>query len=348
MKRSFKCLPQCDLPYDNDKAATRMIVKLFEEVPFIANLPHAAKDDTVVKRTLNNIPGVVFKKNQAVFDDLAQDVKQWIVNLDAAFNNPTPENIAQFAFDSYFLSKYYQIIERIKPAETVVNLLGPFSASLMLTTKDGEKFIADKLYRKLIVQVVTLKALWIINKIKELSPETKPLIMFEEPMLNKAGDVRREFESITQDVIVNNLSKVFAKIKEAGADSGIQCFEKCNWQIPIDAGVDLISFDAYNNPNNLNIIPDKINEFLAKGGKINWAIVPTKNEAFVKSLSFDYIYDRFIKTVEGFILAGGNSTLAYNNALVSIQGSVKELPLIFAEKALILGTQVAKKIPVVH
>jgi len=347
MKKTFRCLPVGDLPYDTDKAATKMTVRLFENVPFLANLPNASKDETLIKRTLMNTPGIVIKDNNAVFSDANPDLKSQFVLLDSTFNNPTPENLEVFKFETFFLPKYYQIIARIKPQETVVNLLGPFTVSQLLMTKEGTKFIADKFYRKLVIQAIAVKALWIINKIKELSPHTKPLIMLEEPMLHKAGDVKREFEDMTQDIIINIFAKVISKIKDSGASVGIQCFEKCDWQIPLAAGVDMISFDAYNNPNNLNIIASKINGFLARGGRINWAIVPTVNETLVKSLSADYIFDRFIKTAEGLIISGASDKLVYNHSTVSINGNINHLSLIFAEKALMAAFQAGKRIPVI-
>ena len=211
---------------------------------------------------------------------------------------------------------------------------------------EGTQLLADKYYRKVVIQSVCVKALWIINKLKKLSPETRPLIILEEPLLYKIGDIKRENEDVTRDVIINMFSKVISKIHEYDGLVGIQCFEKCDWKIPIDSGVDLISFDAYNNPNNLNIMPEKINEYLVRGGRINWAIVPVMNETIVKSLSVEYIYDRFIKTIEGLINAGTSEKLTYNRATISIQGDINSLPLIFAEKALIVANQVSKRIPV--
>lgn len=347
MNKNFRCLPIGDLPYNTDKAATKMMVKLFENIPFLPNLPNASPEETLIKRTLMNIPGIYFKDKKVIFnDDNGPELKHKLVVMDTAFNNPTMENLSKFAFDAFFLNKYYQIIDRIRPKETVVNLAGPFTVSQRITTKENSQLLADRYYRKVIIQAVSIKAMWIINKIREISPETRPLILLEEPLLYKVGDVKRENEDVTREVIVNMLSKVISKIHSLDAKVGIQCFEKCDWKIPIEAGADLISFDAYNNPNNLNIIPEQINDFLASGGRINWAIVPVKNEALVKSLSIDNIYDRFIKTIEGLIVAGTSERLTYNRSTVSIQGDVNHLPLIFAEKAIILSTQLAKRIPI--
>ena len=345
MKKILRCLPIGDLPYETDKAATKMMVKLFEDVPYLPNFPNISPNETLIQRTLFNIPGIYLKDSKVIFDKEEKNLKQKLLSLDIAFNNPLLENLVQYEFDSYFLPKYLQIIDRIKPAHTVVNLLGPFSILQRQVGKEGLQLLADKYYRKVIIQTVAVRALWIINKIKELSPDTKIIILLDEPMLHKVGDVKRNNEDITTDMIIKMFSKVVDKIHEAGALVCIQCFEKCDWKIPIEAGVDIISFDAYNNPNNLNIIPEQVNSFLASGGRINWAIVPVKNETLVKSLTVDYVYDRLIKTMEDLIIAGTSERLIYNRALVSVQGNTNHLPLIFAEKALMLSIQVAKRMP---
>lgn len=346
MRKPFRCLPTGDLPYTTDKAATKMMVKLFENIPFLANLPNAAADETLIKRTLMNTPGIHIKDKKIIFNNDEINLKQKLVSMDTAFNNPIMENLEPYGFNTFFLPKYWQIIERIKPAETVVSLLGPFTISQRMMNKEGSQLLSDKFYRKVVIQAISIKALWIINKIREFSPETRPLILLEEPLLHKVGDVKREHEDITRDVIINMMAKVIAKIHDFEAKAGIQCFEKCDWKIPIEAGADLISFDAYTNPNNLNIIPEQVNEFLVNGGRINWAIVPVKNETMVKNLTIDNIYDRFIKTIEGLIIAGTSERLTYNRSTVSIQGDVNHLPLIFAEKALILANQLSRRIPV--
>lgn len=344
-KISFKCLPSGDLPYETNEAATKMMVKLFEEAPYLAMLPNASEKENIYYRSLENIPGVKLKDKKIFFKDKTPTFKQELVALDVAFNNPTEENLEKYKIDSFFLPKYLQILQRLKPKETVVNILGPFSITHALSQKDSPHFLTDKCYRKLAIQAVCVKAIWLIRKIKEASPDTCPIIVLEEPYFHFYGDLKRNNIDITRESVLNLFSKVVNKIKEYQGLVAIQSFEKCDWQIPIEAKADIISFDAYNNPNNLNIIAEKINEFLIAGGRINWAIVPTKTEALVKSLNIDDVYNRFEKTVDGLIIAGASERLIYNRALVSIQGNIDKLPLIFAEKALILSTQLAKRIP---
>ena len=345
-KKLGRCLPVGNIPYDTESAATKMMVKLFEDLPFLANMPLASKEDSIINRTLFNLPGIKNSGKKILFDEDANNLKSYLIGLDAIYNESVPQKLEKYNFDTYFLKRYLQIVEKIKPRETVVNLIGPFSIALSIVKNDGSAFITDKFYRKYIIQALAARALWIIQKIKEVSADTRPVIIFEEPLLYKIGETIRNSEDVKRDTIVNLLAKVIQKIQTTGALVGIQCFEKCDWKIPIEAGVNIISFDAYNNPNNLHIMTEQINEFLAKGGRINWGIVPVQNESLVKDLSVDKIFDRLIKTFESLVNAGASQKLVYNHAMVSINGNIDNLSIIFAEKALIMATQLAKKIPV--
>ena len=136
MKLSFKCLPVGDLPYETNELATKLTVKLFENVPFLANMPNASEDESVINRSVSNLPGVKIKDKKIIFKEGPQ-YKPLLVAMDAAFNNPSAESLEPYKFDTFFLPKYFQILKRIKPAETVVNLTGPFTLSQKLVAKDG-------------------------------------------------------------------------------------------------------------------------------------------------------------------------------------------------------------------
>lgn len=346
MKLVSRCLPLGALPYENIEAATRMIAKLFDKQPYLPALTKIDKDDSVLKHTLENIPGIEFKGKRIHLKAGTKEYKNDLIVLDKAFNSPCTENLEAFAIHSPFFEKYLQIIKKFKSPNAVINLVGPFTISQLLLTAAEDQMLADKSFRKLFIQSVCVKALWTINKIKEYCPSTIPVIILEEPLLGQLGNIKRENEDITVELVTNMFSRVIEKLKSENAIVGIQCLEKCDWKIPINAGVDLISFDAYNNPNNLCIIPEKIIEFIERGGKINWGIVPVTNEAIIKASNIDSVFKRFAATLEGLILAGVSERLVYNSAFVSIQGDVDKLPLIFAEKAIILANQLAKRIPV--
>lgn len=345
MKLNSRCFPSGALAYSDLDPTVRMVAKLFEKTPYLPFLPNITPEDTILKRTLGNIPGVALNGKKVIFQLGSDKYKQALADLEKACNNPTKGLLEPYAIESVFMEKFECLIRKFKSTEACVNILGPFTLSQILMAAADEQMPADKSFKKLFIQAVCVKALWAINKIKEISKSTIPIIVLEEPMLAKLGNIKRVNEDITVDYVTGMLAKVVEKIQPTGALLAVQCFDKCDWKIPINAGIDIISFDAYNNPNNLCIIPEHITNFLERGGKINWGIVPTKNESIVKNINLDLIEKRFLNTLEGLVLAGVPRPLVYNSALVSLQGDVDKLPIIFAEKALILATQLSKKIP---
>ena len=66
----------------------------------------------------------------------------------------------------------------------------------------------------------------------------------------------------------------------------------------------------------------------------------------MSDLNIDKITSRLFKTFESLIIAGVPADYVYKSALVSIQGNLNHLPIIFAEKAAILADQLSKRLPI--
>ena len=339
-----KCLPLGALPYHNIKNTTMMMAKLFPEAPFLPVLPNLSKEDSLEKRLFENIPGVAFDDNKLVLKVGTKEYIEDSARLDKAFKHPNSNNLEEYGFDAEFLEKYFQMIKKFKSPNAYINILGPFTVSQMITSAAQEQVLADKSYKKLFIQAVCVKALWLMEQIKLYNPDTVPVVILEEPMFGRFGMVKRQGGDVTVSLVTDLFSRVIDKLKKYGAIVGVQCLDKCDWSIPIKAGVDLISFDAYNNPNNLCIIPEIVTHFLRKGGIINWGIVPVVSEKMIRGLTIDYLEKRLASTIGGVILAGVPAELLHRSIMISLNGDTDKLPIMFSEKAMILAIQLASRI----
>ena len=345
MNLNFKNLPVGSLPYEDIQLCKKMMLRLYEKIPFLPELPLIDPNDEVFHRTINNFPGIKFVDNKLLITDNNIDDIYQIVNLmDKIYNSEAPYDIDMFSSDTPFFYMYNAILKRIKPKFTVVNLVGPFTLANSIFNVNAT-VVLNNLYKDFIVYLITIKALWFINKIKESSPDTKPLIIFDERLLYRFGTLKRTNDNITEDTVISLFNRVFSKLRKEGAYIGVQSFEKCNWQLLFDADcVDMISIDAYQNPSNLNILAKSVNKFLAKGGYINWGIVPVTNEKVIRSLNINNIQERFLSTLDNLSAEGVSMDLLLNNSTVSVQGDLSKYPLIFAEKALIIANKLSAQL----
>ena len=346
MKLNFRNLPTASLPYEDIKICKRMMLRLYENIPFLAELPKIDPNDNIINRTLENIPGIQYSEKKILIDDYttAEFVKA-SSELSHAFDNLDTSIIDTYSSSAPYWEIYTEMLKRINPEYTIIKLIGPFSLAEMIFNVNTVTLLREKAYRKYLIQAVGAKALWYINKIKSISPNTKLIVLFEEHQLYKFGSIKRNNEEITKETIITMFSKLFQKIQSCGGLVGVQSFEKCNWQLLIDSNVNLISFDAYNNTTSLDIIAEKLGKFLAMGGYINWAIIPVNNEKSIRALNIDFANKLFTKAIENLSSEGVSLDLLYKNCTVSVQGNLDKLPILFAEKALMIESQLGKKIP---
>lgn len=345
MKLKNKYIPFGALPYDKENLVTQMMVRLFEQVPYLPLLPKIVEDETLLSRTIKNLSWFVLHNNKILLKDDSEKFKKEITLLDKTLNAPySADEFERYKINSFYWDKYIEIINRINPDNAVINLLGPFSLSQMIYKAGCPQVLADKVYCKTIVQSICAKAVWAVKKICDASPNTTPIVILEEPLLNKIGSVLRDSKELTRNILVDMFAEIVQKLHEYGSIVGIQCFIKCDWQVAIDAKVDLISFDAYNNPNNLGIIAEKVNNFLIAGGYINWGIIPAKTTEQINSLTVDYLMDKFNNTITETANQGVNFDLLMKRSTVSIQQDLTHLPLVFVEKVLMLNNQLAQRL----
>ena len=347
MNLNFKNLPLGSMPYENIQPCKQMLLRLYENIPYLPELPIIDKNDNVINKTLANMPCITSKDGKLLLPESESDrLLSAIMDMEKPYNATSLSELSQYAVDTPFMYIYTEMLKRFKSKYTVVNLLGPFTLANSIFNRNAALLLTDISYRTYIIQLITIRALWYIYMIKDCSPETTPILIFDESLLYKYGTLKRTNDSITKDTVITIFMKVFQKLKKAGAFICVQSFEKCNWQLVFESNcVDMISFDAYNNGSSLDIIAPEVNKFVAKGGYINWGIVPVMNETTIKNLKLDSLYTRFITTLEGLADAGVSADLLYKNSTVSIQGNLAKYPILFAEKAVMMANQLSKKIP---
>lgn len=121
----------------------------------------------------------------------------------------------------------------------------------------------------------------------------------------------------------------------------IHCCGKCDWNVPIKAGVDIINLDAYSYAQNLSLFKNDLEKFLLNGGKIAWGVVPTLDKDALENADLNSMIKVFQNGVKYLTNKGINEKLIIDNSIITPSCGAGGLSINLAEKAMNLTKQLS-------
>jgi hypothetical protein len=148
---------------------------------------------------------------------------------------------------------------------------GPLTFTLAVTDQDKRALYYNEEFRDLCVKAAIVKSLWQIHRLK---PYAERVICFlDEPILTAFGS--STYVTVKREDVVALIGEAVSAVKAAGAVSGIHCCGNTEWSIPLEAGVDILNFDAFSYGSSLAMYAEAVKKHLQGGGCLAWGIVPT-------------------------------------------------------------------------
>ncbi|MDH5386694.1 MAG: hypothetical protein OEY18_18490, partial [Candidatus Aminicenantes bacterium] len=154
------------------------------------------------------------------------------------------------------------------------HITGPLTIGLGRVDENKRAIYYNEMFRDVIVKGTEMKARWLLNKFKFLG--CTQICFIDEPILSGFGS--STYVSVRRPDVVQYLNDVIQAVHKEEAIAGIHCCGNTEWTILIDAGVDVISFDAYEYADTITYYPEQVKAFLDKGGVLAWGIVPTSED----------------------------------------------------------------------
>lgn len=164
-----------------------------------------------------------------------------------------------------------------------VQTTGPCSFALTIVDENKRALWYNEEFRDVIIKALAMKCRWQIQKFKAYSDNI--ICFIDEPILSAFGS--STYVSVSRDEVVAALEETIAAVHADGALAGIHCCGNTEWSILIDAGVDIVNFDAFEFGETIAMYPDKVKMHLERGGLLAWGVVPTSTairEQTVESL----------------------------------------------------------------
>ncbi len=331
---SFK--PQClataigSFPHNNVATACQIIFESIPEIPVWPQLPNSDFRENMEIQYSEGLPRVVLdEKKERMYFDTSGDFSQ---ELEKFYENYLAENLEyfhispEFSRGLYEMEKIFKSGSQPKPKFFKGQVTGPITEGLGRVDENKRSIYYNELFRDVIVKATEMKARWLINKFKFL--ECNQICFVDEPILSAFGS--STYVSVHRDDVVRYLNDVIKAIHKEGALAGCHCCGNTEWTILIDAGIDIISFDAYEYGETIGYYPQEVKAFLEKGGSLAWGIVPTSEKSFQETPQS--LIDKLKVLINNLAQKGINKNLLWEQCLLTPSCGTGSLSVELAEK----------------
>ncbi len=152
-----------------------------------------------------------------------------------------------------------------------VQTTGPCSFALTVTDENKRAIYYNEEFRDVIVKALAMKCRWQIAKFR---PFAEAIICFiDEPILSAFGS--STYISVRREDVVALIAELVDAIHADGAIAGVHCCGNTDWSILVDAGADLLNFDAFGYGETVALYGQALRRHFDRGGNLAWGIVPT-------------------------------------------------------------------------
>jgi hypothetical protein len=192
-----------------------------------------------------------------------------------------------------------------------VQTTGPCSFALTIVDENKRAIYYNEEFRDIIVKAIAMKCRWQIQKFQPFAE--KVICFIDEPILSAFGS--STYLTVTREEVVGLLSEVIEAVHADDAIAGIHCCGNTEWSILMDAGVDIVNFDAFEYGETIAMYPDAVKKHLEKGGMLAWGIIPTSKA--IREQTVDTLESKFESVMENLATQGIDIQMIREQALIT-------------------------------
>ena len=318
------------LPHKDPEQAVKVVLQNIPNAPTWPQLPAIGLNEQMEAQYSESIPRVVLDHEKGrMYIDTSGDTS---ADLAEFYEKYCADDFEAFRITSAFSQGIYALESALEAAGGTrpfvkVQTTGPLSFGLSVVDQNKRAIYYNAEFVDVVVKALAMKCRWQIRKFK---PFAQQVICFvDEPILSAFGS--STYVSVTRDDSVARLGEVIEAVHAEGALAGVHCCGNTEWPILMDAGVDIVNFDAFDYGDTILLYPDAFKAYLKAGKALAFGIVPT-NSAKIHAQTADSLGAMFCELVEKLAKATGLAAeLIYHQALITPSCGTGSLPVADAE-----------------
>ncbi len=290
------------MPHHDIQQALDIVFKTLPEAPFWPQLSARGLNEQMEIQYSEGMPRRVidrekqrmyFDTSGEYFDDLATFYESYLLAMDPEDGDG---DCSAMAISPDFAAGLHAFEERLKERSqrlpyVKVQTTGPCSFALSIVDENKRALYYNDEFRDMVVKALAMKCRW---QIRKFSPYAHKVICFvDEPILSAFGS--STYVSVHREDVVGLLSEMVDAIHTDGALAGVHCCGNTEWSILVDAGVDILNFDAYGFGETIAMYPQQVRKHLESGNSLAWGLVPTSPAIHQQSVeSLVQLYERLV------------------------------------------------------
>ncbi len=310
------------LPYTDPDQAVDLILTNLTEAPIWPQLPRLGINEQMEIQYSEGLPCVEIDRVKGrMFFDTSKDYSEAFAAFYEAYMAATeaPAGTGDFsplAISPEFSRGIYALEKRLKARGSKLPFLkvqttGPCSFALTIVDENKRAIYYNEEFRDVIIKALAMKCRWQLQKFKSLADQ---LICFiDEPILSAFGS--STYVSVKREDVVAHLKEVIDAVHAEGGLAGIHCCGNTEWSILVDAGVDLLNFDAFGFGETIAMYPAAVKKHLERGGALAWGVVPTSPA--IRQQSVDSLVAHFEKVADHLAAQGIDRKLIAEQAVIT-------------------------------
>ncbi len=310
------------MPFKNPEYAVNISLSQLKESPIWPQLPQLTINEQMEIQYSEGIPCVIIdKENGRMYFDTSGDYSEsfaefyeaYIMAMDPDEGNGDCSAMAigpDFSKGIYTMEKRLQEDGKTYPF-IKVHTTGPCTVALATVDENKRSIYYNEEFRDVIVKALAMKCRWQIQKFSQYADNI--ICFIDEPILSAFGS--STYVSVKREDVVMHLSELIEAIHADNAIAGVHCCGNTEWSILVDAGVDILNFDAFEFGETIAIYPDSMKSLLERGGSIAWGIVPTSTA--IRETTVDALIDHLEKTMDNLAAKGINKQLIAEQAIIT-------------------------------
>jgi len=270
------------LPHVDPVQALDLVLASLPEAPIWPQLPRRAATEQMETQYCQGMPRAVVdeRRSKLIFDttgDYSEELAAFYEIYLAAMDQDTGDgDCSAMAMDAEHAAGLHELLARLRAGNLQFPLLkvqttGPVSFALTTTDQDKRAIYYNDEFLDMIVKALAMKCRW---QIRTFAPFASRVVCFvDEPILSAFGS--STYVSVTRGDVVARIGEVIEAVHAEGALAGVHCCGNTEWSILIDAGADIVNFDAFCYGETLLMYAQALGPFLERGGCLAFGLVPT-------------------------------------------------------------------------